>query len=165
VSLVEDVLPALATRADRPVRVVLVGAYDPGGPVAALASHPAVTLEGFVDDVGAYYAQAAVVVAPFSAGGGTRIKLLEAFAHQVPVVSTPVGLAGLAVRDHEHVLMGESTDELASHAAHVLRSPALARSLSDAALEFVRRCHGAPVVAERVREFLHGASSPGEVNR
>jgi hypothetical protein len=161
VALVDRVLPALEARTDRPVRIVLVGSYAPDGPVSRLASHRAVTLAGFVDDVTDYYTRAAVVVAPISAGSGTRIKLLEAFARQVPVVTTSVGVAGLAVRHGEHVLLGETPEELAAAAAEVLGSPALAQSLTTASRHFVRNHHAAPVVAERVREFLGAAASHG----
>ncbi len=159
--LVDEVLPALQARTDRRVRVVLVGSYDPDGPVGHLGLHDGVTLAGFVDDVTDYYGRAAVVIAPLSTGSGTRIKLLEAFAHQVPVVTTSVGVAGLAVRDREHVIIGETPEELAGAAAEVLGSPALAQSLTTAALQFVRAHHAAPVVAERVREFLGAAANHG----
>ncbi len=165
VVLVDRVLPALEARTDTPVRVVLVGTYDPDGPISALGSHRAVTLAGFVDDVDDQYAQAAVVVAPFATGSGTRIKLLEAFARCVPVVTTSVGVAGLAVRHGEHVLIGETPEELAAAAAELFASPALAQSLTNAALQFVRRHYAAPVVAERVREFLDAASSRGSLSR
>ena len=161
VVLVDQVLPALQARVDRPVRVVLVGAYDSDGPVAALASRAGVTLTGFVDDVGDSYAPAAVVVAPLSTGSGTRIKVIEAFAHQVPVVTTSIGVAGLAVHHRDQVLIAESPDELADEAAQVLRSPALAQGLATSALQFVHRSHSPSVVAERVREFLAAAAADG----
>ena len=161
VVLVDQVLPALQTRTDRQVRVVLVGSYDPEGPVSRLGLHDAVTLAGYVDDVTAYYRRAAVVIAPLSTGSGTRIKLLEAFAHQVPVVTTSVGVAGLAVRDREHIVIGETPDELAAAAAEILGSPALAQSLTTGARQFVRTHHDGPVVGERVRKFLGAAASHG----
>jgi glycosyltransferase involved in cell wall biosynthesis len=163
--LVEQVLPALEAATGDRVRVTLVGAFDPHGPVAALAAQRAVTLTGFVDDLDDHYARAAVVVAPLATGSGTRIKLLEAFAHGVPVVTTPVGMAGLAVRPGEHVLVGETPQDLAEAAAEVLGSPARAEDLAAAALTFVRRHHAQPVVAERVRAFLSAASARGDVRR
>ena len=165
VELVERVLPALQARSDTAIRIVLVGTYDPGGPINDLASHPAVTLAGFVDDVSGYYARAALVVAPFSTGSGTRIKLIEAFAHEVPVVTTPVGVMGLAVHHRQQVLIGETPEELADAAADLLGSPTLAQTLTTAALQFVRHHHAAPVVAERVREFLRTASSHADFSR
>ncbi|HBY64181.1 MAG TPA: hypothetical protein DEH78_30535, partial [Solibacterales bacterium] len=63
-----------------------------------------VHLAGAVPDVAPWYAQAGAVVAPIRAGGGTRIKILEAFAHGCPVVSTSLAAEGLDVRDGEHLL-------------------------------------------------------------
>ena len=157
--LVDEVLPALEARTGHEVRVTLVGAYDTDGEVARLSAHRAVTLAGFVDDLDDRYARAGVVVAPLATGSGTRIKLLEAFAHRVPVVTTPVGMAGLAVHPGEHVLVGVTPEDLAGAAAEVLGSPARAEGLAAAALAFVRRHHAEPVVAERVRAFLSAAAS------
>jgi glycosyltransferase involved in cell wall biosynthesis len=102
-------------------------------------------------------------VAPLTVGSGTRIKVLEAFAHQVPVITTPVGVAGLAVRHMDQVLVAGTPEDLAAATADVLDSPALAQSLSAAARTFVIRHHAAPVVAEHVRRFLHAAAGPGDL--
>jgi polysaccharide biosynthesis protein PslH len=134
--------------------VLLVGGHDPDGPVAALAGIPSVTVAGFVDDLRPCYEEAEVVVAPISSGGGTRIKLLEAFAHGVPVVTTPTGAAGLATRDHEHLLVATGAEELAAAVAEVLDDPVLAGSLAAAALDYVRENHRPDVVAGHVRSLL-----------
>ncbi len=57
------------------------------------------TLTGAVSDVAPVYERASAVVVPVRAGGGTRIKVVEAFAHRRPVVSTGIGCRGLDVRD------------------------------------------------------------------
>ncbi len=161
--LVDRVHPALEARVGRPIRILLVGSYRSDGPVSRLSSHRAVTLTGFVEDLDPFYEQAGAVVAPLTMGSGTRIKVLEAFAHQVPVVTTPVGVAGLAVRPREHVLVADTPEELAVAAADVLDSPALAQSLSTAARTFVILHHAAPVVAEQIRRFLHVAGGLGDL--
>lgn len=158
--LVDRVHPALEARLGRPIRILLVGPYRSEGPLSRFSSHRAVTLTGFVEDLGDLYEQAGAVVAPLTMGSGTRIKVLEAFAHQVPVITTPVGVAGLAVRHMEQVLVADTPEDLAVAAGDVLDSPALAQSLSAAARTFVIRHHGAPVVAEHVRRFLHAAGRP-----
>jgi glycosyltransferase involved in cell wall biosynthesis len=76
------------------VSVALVGA-NPSAEVLALASDPRVTIAPDVADVAPWYASAAVAVVPLWAGSGTRTKVLEAWAHQVPVVSTSIGVEGL----------------------------------------------------------------------
>jgi len=163
--LVREVLPALTARTGRRAEVVLVGDFDPAGPVPGLASDPAVTLTGFVAELGDHYARADVVVAPLASGSGTRIKLLEAFAHQVPVVTTPVGMAGLDVRPGTEVLVADTPDGLAARAADVLGSPSLASALSTAALAYVTRRHARPVVAAEVVDFLRSAQGRAGLRR
>ncbi|MFC1511875.1 glycosyltransferase [Candidatus Latescibacterota bacterium] len=72
---------------------------DPPPPVAKLARNPQVRVTGYVNDLGPYYRKAGVAVAPLRAGGGTRLKILEAMALGRPVVSTSIGCEGLDVVD------------------------------------------------------------------
>ena len=163
--LVDQVHPVLESKIGRPVRVVLVGSYRVDGPLRRLSAHPAVTLTGFVEDLHDLYAQAGVVVTPLLHGSGTRIKVLEAFARRVPVVTTPVGVAGLAVRHREHVLVAETPEGLALAAAEILDSPTLSVSLSTTAYGFVAQHHAASVVAGHVRAFLDAADRSPDLRR
>jgi len=87
----DEILPAL--RAEAPhARALVVGGPPP-------AESPGVTATGHVESVSPYYAQADVAVVPLAAGGGSRTKILEAFAHRVPVVCTAVAAAGLGLPD------------------------------------------------------------------
>lgn len=61
-----------------------------------------------MEDLAPYYARAACAVAPIRAGGGTRIKILEAVALGVPVVSTSLGAEGLEFRPGEHLLLADA---------------------------------------------------------
>jgi len=130
--LVRDVLPLL--RASVPtVQVRLVGRE--GHRVGHLAGLAGVDLVGEVDDVRPYLASATVVVAPVRFGGGTRLKLLEAFAAGVPVVSTPLGAMGLGARDGVHLLLGEDAGQLAAAVGRLCSHPQLGRQLAEAARE------------------------------
>ena len=62
-------------------------------------------------DVGPFYERAHVAAVPLRAAGGTRIKILEAFAHGCPVVSTPTGARGLAVTDGEQLIVTADDDD------------------------------------------------------
>jgi glycosyltransferase involved in cell wall biosynthesis len=68
---------------------------------------------GWVDDVRPWLARSDVCVAPLHVGGGTRIKILEAMAAGVSVVSTRVGAEGIAARDGESILLADSAPEMA----------------------------------------------------
>ena len=74
----------------------------------SLGKHPGVAVLADVPDVTPYYAAARLAVAPIRAGGGSRIKILEAFAHDRPVVSTRIGAEGLSVVDGRHLLIADT---------------------------------------------------------
>ena len=79
-----------------------------------LGAIPRVDLVGRADDLAREYANADLCVVPIRAGGGTRIKLLEALAHRRPVVSTGLGAEGLELEDGEHLLIADSAREFAA---------------------------------------------------
>jgi polysaccharide biosynthesis protein PslH len=72
------------------------------------------------------------VVVPLRAGGGSKLKTLEAFAHQRPVVSTGHGVRGLDVTPGVHYLPAESPAEFANAIARLAQDPALALRIAQA---------------------------------
>lgn len=123
--LLDDVLPLVwAQRPD--ARLVVAGrGFRRGGPV-----DPRVELLGFVDDLDAQYARAACAVVPLLAGGGSPLKFVEALAHGVPVVATPVAAQGLDLVAGEHYVKADGAPALAAELVRVLRegAPAVARA-------------------------------------
>ena len=114
---------------------------------------PGVEATGEVDDTVEHLRQAAALVVPRRAGSGTRLKILEAMAAGVPVVATPLAVAGLDVRDGEHVLLGQTSHELAGQAIRLLEDRALARQLSTAARADVEQRFAWSVVARPLVEL------------
>ncbi len=97
-----------------------------------------VELTGPVEDVGAELSRAAVVVIPLQHGGGTRLKVLEAFAWGRPVVSTRKGVEGLPVVDGVHALLADSGADFAGAVERVLADPELTARLAAAGQELAR---------------------------
>lgn len=95
------------------LRFTIVG-RNPSMAVSELASMAGIEVTGSVADVRPYYREALAAVVPLNVGGGSRLKILEAMAAGVPVVSTRLGAEGLDVRDGENILLVESTSELAN---------------------------------------------------
>jgi len=85
------------------------------------------------DDTRPYWARAAVAVVPLLAGGGTRLKILEAAACGVPVVSTPVGAEGLDFAGGSEILIAQGAEEFARAVAKLLADPDAGRSQATAA--------------------------------
>jgi glycosyltransferase involved in cell wall biosynthesis len=116
----------------------IVGA-SPTAAVQALAGIPGVEVTGTVPDVRPYYREALAAVVPLRTGGGTRLKILEAMAAGVPVVSSVLGAEGLAVTPGSDILISDPDD----HAGWV-------RNLSELAQSEVRRTE----LVEKARQLV-----------
>jgi glycosyltransferase involved in cell wall biosynthesis len=150
--LCKEVLPLVKKRLDYGVRVSLVGSVvDPS--VTELTSVPRVDVFADVPSVTPWYRSTRVCVAPLRAGGGTRLKILEAFTHRRPVVSTSLGAEGLSVEDGVHLLIADGTEDFADACARVLRDHALRSQLVDAAVD-VAIAHSRPRVVRELAQTL-----------
>jgi glycosyltransferase involved in cell wall biosynthesis len=94
---------------------------------------------GPLDDLAEAYAGASLAVAPLRGGGGTKIKVLEAWLHGRPVVATSHACRGLPVMDGTHLLRADTANQIAAACARLLRDPALAGRLALAGQELLRR--------------------------
>jgi glycosyltransferase involved in cell wall biosynthesis len=152
-TLVDEILPVL--RQLRPTATVtLVGSHDRR--LAGVATRPGVTLAGEVDDVGGWYERVGAVVVPLRFGSGTRIKVIEAFAHRRPVVATPLAVAGLAVTNGVDVLIAEEPHDIALRIMELLGSPELAHDLTTAAFTTYEDHYAPDAVMPIVRQAVLG---------
>jgi polysaccharide biosynthesis protein PslH len=120
------------------VRLTIVG-RTPGPAVRKLAEQDsAVQVTGTVPDVRPYLERGAVFVVPLRIGGGTRLKIYEAMAMGIPIVSTTIGAEGLPVRSDKHLLIADTPEEQAAAIIRLLRNPRLASDLSASALRLVK---------------------------
>lgn len=108
----------------------IVGARPPHTLQSIAATCEGVHLHGYVADAEPFWTGARALLVPLLSGGGVRVKILEAMAMGVPVISTTVGCEGLAVRDGEHLLIADTPQELAHAGARVLQDDELARALA-----------------------------------
>ena len=152
VRLCEDILPAVRTRFPH-ARLRITGGFE-GVDVSGLADTPGVELTGYVEDIRPVVASASVLVVPLHFGGGTRLKILEAMALGTPVVSTPIGAEGLEVQDGVHILLGETTTELADRTSRVLADPDWAVKIAGNARELVKEHYQWPMIAGRFERVL-----------
>ncbi len=127
--LVEEIFPLVRTSLPG-ARLALVGG-DPGADLRAHAdtTSGAIEVPGLVTAMAPWFARASVVVVPLRAGAGTRLKVLEAFAAGVPVVSTPKGHEGLAVTPGVELLSAATAAELAAAVIELQADPSRADAL------------------------------------
>ena len=94
------------------------------------SSHPRVEVHGFVEDLRPLYARAAVVVVPLLVSAGTNIKVMEAMAVGKPVVSTPVGCAGLGLEDGRDILIRNDFTSFADAVCALLGDPSMRAAIA-----------------------------------
>ncbi len=155
--LVREILPLI--RAEIPdVRVRLVG--DPDDGVINLNDPPRVTVTGRVQSMIPELAQADLVVVPIRYGSGTRIKILESFAHRIPVVSTVVGAEGLDLEDGRQLLLAQDASSFAKACIRALKDQDLRRDLVEAAQRRFLDRHQWSTVQARIRDLALERAGP-----
>jgi len=120
---IRDVFPLIRNEIPQ-ARLTIIG-KDPPSDFYRLVSRygPSVSLTGYVPDLTPDLESAAVMVIPVRAGGGMRVRILEAFSRGMPVVTTSVGLEGIDAKSGEHVLVEDSPQGFASATIHLLKNP------------------------------------------
>jgi glycosyltransferase involved in cell wall biosynthesis len=121
-----------------------LGKSEPGWHLSIVGRHASPELESMlkataqvellvdVVDIAACYAAAQIVLVPLRAGGGTKLKTLEAFAHRRPLVSTQQGVRGLDAVAGQHYLPANDAKQFAAAILQLAGDPALARRIAEA---------------------------------
>lgn len=147
-----QILPLIRQRSKVPVEVVALG----GG--SAFRGEdprlPGVHFVGPVPETTSYYADCDAVIVPLRAGGGTRIKILEAFSHRRAVISTIVGAEGLDVTPDVHLKLADNAEMFAQACLDVIHNPEMRDVLADNGHEFFKRRHSMPVLMQRLPEVF-----------
>ena len=119
---------------------------EPSADVLALASDR-VCVSGDVPDVRPYLQRAWLAIVPVLHGGGTRLKILEAMACALPVVSTTIGAEGLAVAHGRDILIADEPQAFAAHVIHLLRDTVLRGRFGRAGRALVERYYDWRVIS------------------
>ena len=155
--LVHDILPELRILMPD-IRVRLVG--DHRGEIASLADTPGVTVTGRVPDIAVELARADAVVVPVRFGSGTRLKILEAFAHRIPVIATPAACEGLNVAAGEHLAVASTPKDFARACRDVLTDAGLRSRMVAAAENLYHERYTTDSVAAAVGEIVARVANP-----
>ena len=126
--LVTDIWPKIHQQLPR-AKLWIVG-RNPTSEILDLSNQKNVTVSGEVDDIREAFQKSSVLLAPIRNGRGTKYKVLEAMASQVPVVTTKLGIEGIAAINQSSVLIAESADGLADKTIQVLTDKNLAEKLA-----------------------------------
>jgi len=136
--LVEKIWP-LIYKKHKEVKLWLVGRLIPERFVQKSHKENNFEITESIKDARDAYLGSTVMVTPIRSSGGTRLKVLEAMAAGLPIVSTPNGVAGLGLTKNKHALISNTNKGLAKQAVKLLKNPKLAKKIGKAGQKFVRQ--------------------------
>ena len=140
---------------------------------ARFETHPGVTCHGYVPDIRPHFAETACSVVPLRVGGGTRLKILDAWSMGKAIVSTSIGCEGLETIDGTNILIRDDPREFADAVVDVLRDGSLRNHLGREGRKTAEELYAWPVVGRgliaRYSLILAGtrtgANDPAFLNR
>ena len=137
-------------RARVPDATLLVGGWNSDHYLGHFFPLEGAELVGPVERPEDFFGRIAVLLYPPPRGSGMKIKVLEALAYGVPVISNAEGLEGLRFEHGHHVIRAESDDDILGQTSELLGDPARRRSLRSAGRELIEREHGPTCVTDQL---------------
>jgi len=117
--LLEEIFPQLQKKF--PATILYIAGANPPEQLRALCANVSnVKLLGFVDDIIPYFRECGIFIAPLRSGGGVKIKILQAMAQGIPIVTTKVGIEGIEAIYPNAVLVGNTSQEIVNHIGNLL---------------------------------------------
>ncbi|MCZ6673422.1 MAG: glycosyltransferase family 4 protein [Verrucomicrobia bacterium] len=152
----ELVLPQIRKVEPR-AHVYIVG-REPPEEIQALHNGFDVVVTGTVVEVTPYFEECGVVIVPLRVGGGTRVKILEAFANRKAVVSTSIGAEGLQVEDGIHLYLADDPANFASRCLTLMRDPSARRTLGEAGRRLVETRYNLSIFHQTICQVVSGVT-------
>jgi len=144
-------------------RFVIAGANPPDIVRGLAREGSRIEVLGRVDDLEGCYVSATVFVSPILVGGGIIVKILDAMAAGIPVVTTKYGNEGIGAMSGEEVLVADATDTYADAVVRLLSDPEANRRIGERGRDFVRGAYSAEaigrIVLKTYRELLSARCS------
>jgi glycosyltransferase involved in cell wall biosynthesis len=150
--LCSDIFPMILERC--PQATLLIIGRSPSAALRSCAGQLGrIKILDFVESLSGYLSQCSLFIAPLRLGGGIKTKILDALAHGIPVVTTPVGVEGISGLNSSNIRVARKASSLAAHTVALLNDPAKAEMLGRLGQEAVIRNYSWAPIMERTVEF------------
>ncbi len=156
----KSIWPGLSGK-EQDLEIDVVGKNPPGWLLELSQRDSRVRVPGFVDDVRPYFLKSTVFICPISDGGGTRLKILDALAMGMPVVSTTFAASGLSLSHGKHLRIADTAEEFSAEIIQLLSKRALRQELAQAGRNFVESTYSWSVVGKSLLTAYAVAAAAG----
>jgi sugar transferase (PEP-CTERM/EpsH1 system associated) len=143
----------LAKREIPDLKLTLIG-HHPPRKVVKQSHKDEIEVMGFVDDIRPLVAKATAYIVPIRVGGGTRLKILDAFACGKAVISTSIGCEGIDVTPGKNILIGDSPQEFADQIIKVCSDTELMKSLGKEGRKLVEEKYAWKIIGQRLNNLI-----------
>jgi glycosyltransferase involved in cell wall biosynthesis len=116
-----------------------------------------------VDDIAGFYESASIYICPIRDGGGTKLKILDALAHKLPLVAERIACEGLDIVDGVHALLSQDPQEMADNILYLLQNPQVAHELEKNGYDMVRHHYDFSSIGGKMSDLY--SSLVNEVSR
>jgi glycosyltransferase involved in cell wall biosynthesis len=143
--------------------LTIIGKNPPQDFQQLAVEHPeSINVTGYAPDLDPYMEQSAIMVVPVRAGGGMRVRILEAFARGMPVVTTTVGLEGIEAEPGVEVLVEDTPETFASAVMGLLSNPDWQAKLSQRGRKLAEEKYDWQTVLGQIEKVFQNMSTPAE---
>ncbi|HSJ73276.1 MAG TPA: glycosyltransferase family 4 protein, partial [Miltoncostaeaceae bacterium] len=156
--IADEIAPALRRRA--PGRRIVVAGRDASPELREALAAAGVEVRSPVADMREALSGASVVIVPLRSGGGTRLKILEAFGAGRAVVSTALGAEGIEAEHGHHLLIADSAERVAGDVAALLDDPVRRAALAANARALAEERYGWEAIAAALADDLEAVVGP-----
>lgn len=149
-----EVFPRVLARVDE-ATLTVIGKNPPADFLQAQKRQPdRIRVTGYVPELQPYLEDAALMVVPVRAGSGMRVRILEAFARGIPVVTTTIGLEGIQAEPGNEVLVADTPEEFSAAVVELLLDDGRRRRLADASRKLAETAYDWRVVLRKLDQVI-----------
>jgi polysaccharide biosynthesis protein PslH len=133
----------------------VIGARPPRELLALSSLEDGVNVAGYIEDTTPFLENAAVMVVPLRSGGGMRVKILNALAQGIPIVTTTIGCEGIDVENGKHLLIADTPSEFAQAVIRLIENKDLAEDISLNGRKLIAEKYDYRISLSRLESIYH----------
>lgn len=149
---IKDVIPILINKLPN-LRLTVVGRTPKKRLLDLAKTVNYLEVTGCVEDVRQYYKKGFIFVVPLRCGAGTRLKILEAMAMEMPIVSTRIGAESLKCEDGVNIMIADTPEQFCEKIEELCKNPELKMQLGEAGRIIVEKYYGWKQIAKKQDEL------------